>query len=135
MDSIRTYSTVEVSEITKAKIPTLLLYARKNNLAKVGKGTHIRYIWLDSDIENFKEYNKNPFKYNHKEVLPTDNYNALYVRLKRAKQRGDTERIEQYTKEMEILLKERAKIRKEQQQKENLKILKEKYPEKLQENK
>ena len=133
MDSIRTYSTVEVSEITKAKIPTLLLYARKNNLAKVGKGTHIRYIWLDSDIKNFKEYNKNPF--NHKEVLPTDNYNTLYVRLKRAKQRGDTERIEQYTKEMEILLKERAKIRKEQQQKENLKILKEKYPEKLQENK
>ena len=57
------------------------------------------------------------------------------MRLKRAKQRGDTERIEQYTKEMEILLKERAKIRKEQQQKENLKILKEKYPEKLQENK
>lgn len=105
MDESEKFTTPEVAELLNLKVATILAYARKHNIYKIGNGTRSRYIWFKKDIEEYIKYKNNPKKYNHKNIIKSDKYNTLFVRLKRAKQKNDLERIEIFTKELEELKK------------------------------
>lgn len=94
------YSTKEVSEALKIKYHHAAKYAREHNVKFVPNGKTKRYLWNYNDIQAFKNKLENPVKW-HWTLKTSQNYNTLFQRLKRAKQKNDTERIIQCTKDLE----------------------------------